>query len=1124
MRTVRILVLIGLAAAVAILGADSSRPRIAQAGVVSPDAPSPWLKGYARTISGETIGYHSPYPDATVALIVRATDGTMAAEWESEPVPSDFDAPFATFVWMCGLATGKGAHRFDLAVDGKAAFSFRTGKDASLRSWTVQGPEDAELSFRATMVDQFDELFGFMLLKLPKSFLRPSYPVRMRVIGENGGSRDWHMVFQYDLRPFAKASGEQALVRRDGKLRQLVRIDVSHIAPPAPAAVTIGGRAAAALDLETGFNTAYIPVEPAVAARRVEIGLAVAGRRPEVLTAEIRPVTRRTLYLLPHSHNDIGYSDPQVKIEKDQWAYYEKAIEIARRTAGYPPGARFKWNTEILWAVESYLKQASPEKREAFIAAVRDGSIGLQALLANELTGVCSPDELFEFTSYARRLAGQYGLTIDSAMITDIPSFTWSIVPALAQCGVRYFSSGPNYMPNLNDAGDRIGGALKACGDKPFYWLSPSGKEKILFWTAGRGYSWFHGLNLGKLSADKKEPVFDYCRALEESGYPYDIVQVRYTVGGDNGPPDPSLPDTVKRWNEEIESPKLVIATSHELFADFERRYGGRIPSIRGDFTPYWEDGAASSARETAMNRAAAARLVQAETLWTMIDPAGWPASAFDEAWRQILLWDEHTWGAADSVSDPDGENARVQWAYKQAFALEADKRSRELLAAAAARRPGAADGSFAVLNTCSWNRSGVVMAPPAAASFGDRVIDGSSRSVPSQRLASGELVVLAENVPAFGERRLRVVNGEAENGGFRVKIAGTTLDNGNVAITIDPVSGGISNFRWRAAEGVEFVDPEIPSGLNSYFYVPGRDPKAAAGVRNTHIEILENGPLVASLRVESDAPGCRGLLREYRLTAASDRVEIVDLLDKAKVRDKESVHIAFPFCVPDGMLRVDLGWTWIRPEADQIAGSCKDFFCVQNGADLSNSRYGLTWTSLDAPLVEVGGMTDETIRAKGSRVWRTSLAPSQILYSYVMNNYWHTNYKADQEGIVRFRYAVEPHTGGDLAAAKRIALDAERPLLAVPGQGADSAGPILRVSSPDIVVTSLRPSRDGRAFIARLYNPSLTAVQTTLAGPAGTAIRRSDPDERPGAVLAGIVTLTPQEIVTIRIARKIES
>ncbi len=362
-------------------------------------------------------------------------------------------------------------------------------------------------------------------------------------------------------------------------------------------------------------------------------------------------------------------------------------MELARTTAAYPEGARFKWNSEVLWAVETYLKRAAPDKRQAFLAAVKDGSIGLQALLANELTGVCSPEELFELTAYARRLNRDYGLGIDAAMITDIPSYTWSIVPALAQAGIRYFSSGPNYMPNHTDGGDRIGGALRAWGDKPFYWVSPSGKERILFWMAGRGYSWFHGLNMGQLTGEKSQPILDYCRELEAKDYPYELVQVRYTVGGDNGPPDPTLPDVVRRWNESYETPKLAIATAHELFSELEKRYGDKLPTVRGDFTPYWEDGAGSSARETAMNRASVARLTQAATLWAMLDPKGYPEEAFTEAWRQALLWDEHTWGAADSVSDPDGENARSQWAYKQAFALEADKRSRA--AAGLGLRPG---------------------------------------------------------------------------------------------------------------------------------------------------------------------------------------------------------------------------------------------------------------------------------------------------------------------------------------------------------------------------------------------------------------------------------------------------
>ena len=52
-----------------------------------------------------------------------------------------------------------------------------------------------------------------------------------------------------------------------------------------------------------------------------------------------------------------------------------------------------------------------------------------------------------------------------------------------------------------------------------------------------------------------------------------------------------------------------------------------RLPEVRGDFTPYWEDGAASSARETGLTRMASERLVQAEALWAILAPEQYPAA-----------------------------------------------------------------------------------------------------------------------------------------------------------------------------------------------------------------------------------------------------------------------------------------------------------------------------------------------------------------------------------------------------------------------------------------------------------------------------------------------------------------
>jgi len=1075
-----------------------------------------WLRGYGRTVAGADMTYHSPYPDISAALISRASDGAMAVEWETEPVPADWGVRPATFVWLAGLATGKGAHRFDLAVDGRPVLSFRTSADSSRREWRESGPEGVSLAFKTVMVDQFDELFGFMWLDVPASLLRPGRPLTLRVTGEKAGSSDWIMVFCDDLRRDVWARGEQALVRKDGRLYQIVRVEVSHLAPPGRAVISCGEAEKARLELKLGYNALEFLLPAAERERAVTIEVALDDGSVRRGTLAIKPVVPREIWLLPHSHVDIGYSDPQPVVEKNHWRYFKDAIALAEKTAGYPDGARFKWNTEQAWAVETYFREAGKAERTAFVEAVRRGAIGLQATLAGVLTGLCHPEELFALTAFARRLGREAGRPVDSVMVTDIPGQSWSFVPALAMAGVKYVSSGPNYMPSLFDGGDRIGWALKAWGDKPFYWISPSGREKVLFWMAGRGYSWFHGLNMGSLVKAPPYRIFEYMDELAEKGYPYSMVQVRYTVGGDNGPPDPALAETVRRWNETYASPRLVIATTSEMFAEFERRHGAAVPEVRGDFTGYWEDGAASTAKETALSRAAADRLVQAEALWSVRGRDGFPAAKADEAWRDVVLFSEHTWGASDSVSDPDGPGPRAQWEYKKAFADRADGLSRELLGEAAAGRGSAID----VVNTCSWERTDLVVVPADLSRAGDRVLDEAGRPVRSQRLRTGELAFLAEAVPGFGARRYAIAAGRGPAAGS-ARADGDLIAAGPLEAAIDRTTGAVRSLRWTDGQDRELVESDLEPGLGHYLYVPGRDPATAQGASSVRIRTGEPGPLVASLIVESGAPGARGLVREYRLIDGCPRFEIAVTVDKTKVREKEAVHIAFPFAVPGGIPRVDAGWGFVRPGLDQIAGACRDFFCARNGVDIAGPELGLVWTSLDAPLVEVGAMTDESPRRGERRLWLDRIEPSARLYSYAMNNYWHTNYKADQEGPVTLRYAVTPYRVPAAGLAKRLELEATTPLVPV---AADPSGPVpafpLAVEGDAFVATRLRPEPEGAGWLLRLMNASSGPARLVLSGPAfaGGRVFLSDIDGAPGEPLPEGLEVPASGIVTLLI------
>lgn len=897
---------------------------------------------------------------------------------------------------------------------------------------------------------------------------------------------------------------QPALVERGGKLFQTVTASIRHFGDPSAGRVLVNGVEATNLNLQPGAQSVELLVPAVEQITTMTAAVQVAGQAVVAQTLALAPVRQWVVYLLPHSHVDIGYTHVQTDVERAQWKYLEMAMDAAQRSAGYPEGARFKWNVEVLWAVDGYLRQATPEKQQRFIDAVKAGWIGLEALYGNELTGLCRPEELLRLTSFAQKLAQRCDVPIQSAMITDVPGYTWGVVPAFAHSGVKYFSIGPN-------GGDRIGHTIAAWGDKPFWWIGPNGRDKLLVWMTGTGYYQVF---------QSPEKLMGYLGGLEQKGYPYNFVQVRHCLG-DNGAPDVNFADKVKAWNETHAYPKLVIATADEMFRAFEQRYGDLIPKVSGDFTPYWEDGAASSARETALNRGAAERLVQAETLWAMIAPDKFPAPAFSAAWRNVVLYDEHTWGAHNSISQPDAPFVKSQWAIKQAFALEADKQSQQLLERAIELRgvPGAMIESIDVFNTTSWPRTDVVLVPKDWALPGDAVRGPEGEPVYAQRLSSGEFAFLARNVPPFAARRYSVSKGPAFSPGS-AKVNGNTLTTSRLAVRIDPETGGIASLR-SIELGVELVNAKSQSALNDYFYLPGADLKQLKRNGPVKISVKEKGPLLASLLVESDAPGCRKLTREVRVIEGVDRVDLVNVVDKLPVRAKEGVHFGFGFNVPEGEVRVDVPWGVVRPETDQIPGACKNWFTLQRWIDVANDVFGVTLASPDAPLMQVGGITANVLgSANDLNMWRKTVEPTQTVYSWAMNNHWHTNYRAEQEGPTTFRFSLAPHGKFSSDSATRFGASLTQPLIAMAAQGSTPMSQSrLAVRGEGVLVSAFKPSDDGKALIVRLFGAGGKPGHVTLdwSAPAPKKVCFSDNSERAGAVAGDSIDVPGHSIVTLR-------
>ena len=108
-------------------------------------------------------------------------------------------------------------------------------------------------------------------------------------------------------------------------------------------------------------------------------------------------------------------------------------------------------------------------------------------------------------------VARQCGVPLESAMISDVPGYTWGTAVAMAHAGVKYFSFGPNWF-------GRMGCTMAAWQDKPFYWETPDGRHRVLCWCPRMGYA----LGATRRRRELAGYLPGYLAERAEEGYPYD--------------------------------------------------------------------------------------------------------------------------------------------------------------------------------------------------------------------------------------------------------------------------------------------------------------------------------------------------------------------------------------------------------------------------------------------------------------------------------------------------------------------------------------------------------------------------------------------------------------------------
>jgi len=524
------------------------------------------------------------------------------------------------------------------------------------------------------------------------------------------------------------------------------------------------------------------------------------------------------------------------------------------------------------------------------------------------------------------------------------------------------------------------------------------------------------------------------------------------------------------------------------------------------------------------------------------------------DAYESALLFDEHTWGAWSSISDPDGLFAKDQWGFKASYASEAALDASELEDAGCAAfawriRTGDA-AAVAIFNPLAWERNGIFEARIPATFFAwedIRVIDpATGEPVPMQVRARDRLwvqcLIQAKGIPALGYRTYRVEKGAPPKLDSPFTIGADSIDNGLVRVEVDPATAAIRSILDRdAGENVVAAAGEkVPYGFGQYIYEqiqkePGRGVlwpihKDVPFVRRIAGRIRvtpgESGPLAATIAVEGTIEEKHTVRLEIELRRGERAARLTYRIRKPATLTPEAAYIAFPFADSLPELRLEVVGGVARPGADQIPGSATDWHSTQYWIRARGEDRGAVWVTLDAPLVQFGDINM-------GKYLETLQLPRPTFYSWPMNNYWFTNFPAQQGGEFVFRYAVIAHRGaGTDSLAARIAREHAIPVRSIfipprrAGDLPEDRASFISIEPDGIALAGIKAAEDGRGAILRLREldgkAQAVTVQFAPSLLVGRAERTNAMEEagKPIVIKDGALTieLKPYEGAEIRV------
>ena len=884
---------------------------------------------------------------------------------------------------------------------------------------------------------------------------------------------------------------------------------------------------------------------PAVKAKR-RITFSVKGGKSKSLMLE--PQRKWTVYLVQNAHFDPGYTNLPSHVMRNYGFFFDDVIRYCEESDDWPEETRFRYQIEQSWMILHAMRNRPPATVAKLVELMREGRLEVNALYANMITGLCSSEEIARLLYPSFYLKRQYGISIRTAEHNDVPGISWGIAAALADVGVRYFIPGlPDYFswrgPYRNFWADDV---IRPKGiPTAFHWEAPCG-DRVLFFNHDQGAGGEFDPELKEIdgylrSLEAKGYPYTCHRcftngAFSDNAPPSFAFALRARAHNAQWAYPQFIVATNSMFCEHLE----------REIGDEVQTFRGDLP---GTDYPIGATSMARETGLNRLTHERLAAAERYATIACAISKTEYPGYLFGETWEDVQRYDEHAFGLAYPLgAGQDACRAEKSvYAHRAAAVSEdllakmtnriadqiridaegihvvvfnplAHPRSEAVQfpahpiktcdRAVSVRHLFTADGDLLPMHASSILNRSLVIPPPELFEEGFEVIDvDSGEIVPHQcvpieepfaavpyaaeRLSHGQrrylerfdLQFFARDVPALGYRTYRLIPKKSKaKAPDDLKVTRTTLDSPFYRLEVDSKSGAVTSIYDKELKR-EIVDRKASYGVNQVVTRDFATTQIEAATKS-RVRSGRKGPVSMSLVVTGSAPGCPQRTQEIILYRDVKRIDFATRLLKDPDYTRE-IFFAFPFAVEKPRFHYEAGLSVIEPIEDQLPGTNTDAASIQHYASVANQKWGVTWTSREAPIALFSEIWPGYVSPAHHNLTPPNFVhdflsdPSQFehghIYSLVLSNNYETNFYTSQCGDMLFRYSITSHAGPwNSDRAKGFGWNVSNPLDAVylarnPSGSLPPTHGFLELDSEHVELIGLKQAEDGNGIIVRL-------------------------------------------------------